>query len=63
MNQIGTIPDTWLWETNKMANRYIRGSKETRMARLGIIEQEKIVEFIDETLDKELTRREKEAKQ
>ena len=46
-----------------MANRYIRGSKETRMARLGIIEQEKIVEFIDEALDTELTRLEKETKQ
>ena len=32
------------------------------MSRLGIIEQEKIVEFIDEALDKELARREKEKK-
>ena len=46
-----------------MANRYIRGSKETRMARLGVIEQEKIVEFIDEALDRELTRLEKEVKE
>lgn len=46
-----------------MTNRYIRGDKETRMARLGIIEQEKIVEFVDEALDKELTRLEKEAKE
>lgn len=45
-----------------MANRYIRGSKETRMARLGIIEQEKIVEFIDEALEEKLARLEKGAK-
>lgn len=45
-----------------MANRYIRGSKETRMARLGIIEQEKIVEFIDEALEEKLARLEKETK-
>ena len=42
-----------------MANRYIRGDKETRMARLGIIEQEDIVGFIDEALGKELTRLER----
>lgn len=45
-----------------MANRYIRGDKETRMSRLGIIEQEDIVQFIDETLGSELTRLEKETK-
>lgn len=43
-----------------MANRYIRGDKETRMSRLGIIEQEDIVQFIDDALDIELARREKE---
>lgn len=43
-----------------MANRYIRGSKETRMARLDIIEPEDIVEFIDEALHEKLARMEKE---
>ena len=43
-----------------MANRYIRGDKETRMARLGIIEQEDIVQFIDEALHEKLAIREKE---
>ena len=46
-----------------MSNRYIRGSKDTRMARLGIVEQDDIVKFIDESLEKELARREKEIKQ
>lgn len=43
-----------------MANRYIREDKEQRMAYLGIIGKEEKVHFIDTTLDKELTRREKE---
>ena len=39
-----------------MANRYIRIDKERRMARLGIIDQEDVVQFIDEALGKELSR-------
>ena len=42
-----------------MGNVYIRGDKERRMSHLGIIDQEKKVQFIDEALDRELTRREK----
>ncbi len=42
-----------------MANRYIRGDKERRMARLDIIEQEDVLQFIDEALDRELARLEK----
>ena len=44
-----------------MSNRYIRGDKETRMARLSIIEQGKIVEFIDNALEEKLTRLEEKA--
>lgn len=46
-----------------MANIYIRGDKERRIAHLGIIDQEEKVQFIDEALNAELTRREKERKQ
>ena len=45
---------------NRGKVHYIRGSKETRMARLGIIEQADIVKFIDEALDEKLARDEKE---
>ena len=43
-----------------MANRYIRGDKETRMGWLGIIKQRDIVDFIDEALHEKLARMEKE---
>lgn len=46
-----------------MGNVYIRGDKERRIAHLGIIDQEKKVQFIDEALSAELTRREKEREQ
>ena len=41
---------------------YIRMNKEVRMARLGIIEQEDIVNFIDHAMDEKLSRTEKEVK-
>lgn len=43
-----------------MGNVYVRGDKERRMSYLGIIDQEKKVEFIDEALHEKLTIREKE---
>ena len=46
-----------------MATRYIRADKEIRMARVGIIEEEDIVNFIDHAMDEKLSRAEKEAKQ
>lgn len=46
-----------------MGNVYIRGDKERRIAHLGIIDQEEKVQFIDEALSAELTRRENKREQ
>ena len=42
--------------------RYIRINKEIRRARLGIIEEEDVVNFIDHAMDEKLSRTEKEGK-
>jgi len=44
-----------------MATRYIRADKEIRMARLGIIEEGDIVNFIDTAMHEKLSRVEEEA--
>lgn len=43
-----------------MATRYIRADKETRMARLGVIEEGDIVNFIDDAMHEKLVIMEKE---